>query len=233
MLRLFALVMLLANAGYFAWSQGHLRPLGWGPVEQREPERLTQQLAPEQLRLEGGATPPPAATPVPAPTDAAPANAPATAAPEPTTCQQVAGLNPAQANAVATALGAAGLNNSLWALDESVLPERWIVYVGKFPSVDLLNRKKTELRSLRVEFRDVNAPALQPGLALGTYSTEAAAQTALQELARAGVRSARVTKEREEQRSVAVRLPALTAAERAVVEPLVQRAADKPLAGCP
>ena len=58
MLRLFALVLLLANAGYFAWSQGHLRTLGWGPVEQREPERLAQQLAPDQLRLEGG--PPPA-----------------------------------------------------------------------------------------------------------------------------------------------------------------------------
>ena len=71
------------------------------------------------------------------------------------------------------------------------------------------------------------------GLALGTYSTEAAAQTALQELGRSGVRSAKVTKEREEQRSVAVRLPALTEAERARVEPLVQQAAGKPLAACP
>lgn len=245
MLRLFALVLLLANAGYFAWSQGHLRTLGWGPVEQREPERLAQQLAPEQLRLEGGmaATPPSTQTPTggtapeAAPNPAAPINpAPpntAAAAPEPTTCQQVTGLSPAQASAAATALNGAGLDTGRWTLDESVLSERWIVYVGKFPSTDLLNRKKTELRSLRVEFRDVNASALQPGLALGTYSTEASAQTALQDLGRAGVRSAKVVKEREEQRVVALRLPALTEAERSRAGPLVQQAAGKPLTGCP
>lgn len=222
MLRLFALVMLLANAGYFAWSQGHLRALGWGPVEQREPERLVGQVGADKLRLEGST-----------PTPATPSPTPTTTAAEATACHAVAGLNPAQATAVTTALGGAGLDDKRWTLDESVLPERWIVYVGKFPSADLLNRKKTELRSLRVEFRDVNAPALQPGLALGTYSTEAAAQTALQELGRSGVRSAKVTKEREEQRSVAVRLPALTEAERVRVEPLVQQAVGKPLAACP
>jgi hypothetical protein len=228
MLRLFALVMLLANAGYFAWSQGHLRPLGWGPVEQREPERLTQQLAADKLRLEGVA-------PTPAATGTASAPAPTAAPPvtEATSCQVVPGLSAEQAGALTVALGGAGLDNSRWTQDESVLPERWIVYVGKFPSADLLNRKKTELRSLRVEFRDVNAPALQPGLALGTYSTEAAAQTALQELGRAGVRSAKVTKEREAQRLVAVRLPALTDAERSRLEPLVAQAAGKPLASCP
>jgi hypothetical protein len=226
MLRLFALVMLLANAGYFAWSQGHLRPLGWGPLEQREPERLAQQVAADQLRLEGAASPPATAgTTVTAATASAPV--------EPTVCHQVSGLNPTQASALTTALGGAGLDSSRWTQEESVLPERWIVYVGKFPSADLLNRKKTELRSLRVEFREVNAPALQPGLALGTYSTETAAQTALQELGRAGVRSAKVTKEREEQRTLAVRLPALTDTERAGIEALVLQAAGKALAACP
>lgn len=229
MLRLFALVMLLANAGYFAWSQGHLRALGWGPVEQREPERLAQQLGANQLRLEGAMPTPATPSPAPSPTPTTTAETVG----EATTCHAVAGLSPAQASAVTTALSGAGLENNPWALDEAVLPERWIVYVGKFPSADLLNRKKTELRSLRVEFRDVNAPALQPGLALGTYSTEAAAQTALQELGRSGVRSAKVIKEREEQRSVTVRLPALTEAERVRIDPLVQQAAGKPLASCP
>lgn len=226
MLRLFALVMLLANAGYFAWSQGHLRPLGWGPLEQREPERLAQQVAAERLRLEGAASSPPTAS-------ATGTSAPASAPTEPTVCQQVSGLSPSQASALTAALGGAGLDSSRWTQEESVLPERWIVYVGKFPSADLLNRKKTELRSLRVEFREVNAPALQPGLALGTYSTETAAQTALQELGRAGVRSAKVTREREEQRTLAVRLPALTDSERAGIETLVLQAAGKALAPCP
>lgn len=230
MLRLFALLLLLANAGYFAWSQGHLRPLGWGPVAQREPERLAQQLEADKLRLEGA--------PVPAaPTPPLASTAPATTAPaptaEPTRCQLVSGLSATQASALTAALTQAGLDNSRWTLDESVLPERWIVYVGKFPSTDLLNRKKTELRSLRVEFRDVSTPALQPGLALGTYSTESAAQTALQELGRAGVRSAKVTREREEQRSATLRLPALGEADHARLDPLVQQAVGKPLSVCP
>lgn len=246
MLRLFALLLLLANAGYFAWSQGHLRPLGWGPLEQHEPERLAQQLAPDKLRLEGG-PPAPAAAAGTAPHNAwappdsdtgdsgreAAGQTTTEVTREPTSCQQVTGLTPTQASTTAAALGGAGLDVSRWTQDESVLAERWIVYVGKFPSTDLLNRKKTELRSLRVEFRDVNAPALQPGLALGTYSTEAAAQTALQDLGRAGVRSAKVVKEREEQRVVALRLPALTEAERNRLAPLVQQAAGKALAACP
>ena len=33
------IVLLLANASYFAWSQGHLRPWGWAPQEQAEPQR--------------------------------------------------------------------------------------------------------------------------------------------------------------------------------------------------
>lgn len=230
MLRLFALLLLLANAGYFAWSQGHLRPLGWGPVEQREPDRLRQQVAADQLQViapKGGA---PAETPAPARPDT-PEAAPAAVAGS-TSCQQVTGLSAAQSDALQAALNGAGLDASRWSRDEAVLPERWIVYIGKFPSADLLNRKKTELRSLRVDFREVNVPALQPGLALGTYSTEAAAQTALQDLGRAGVRSAKVTKEREEQRSVTLRLPALTAAERGAVEGLGAPLAGKALVAC-
>jgi len=225
-LRLFALVMLLANAGYFAWSQGHLRPLGWGPLEQREPERLAQQVAAERLRLEGAASSPPAAS-------ATGTSAPASAPTEPTVCQQVSGLSPSQASALTAALGGAGLDSSRWTQEESVLPERWIVYVGKFPSADLLNRKKTELRSLRVEFREVNAPALQPGLALGTYSTEEAAQQALQDVQKAGVRGAKVAQERPDTHTYTVKWPALTPTERAQLNPLGPAFAGKSLQECP
>lgn len=235
MLRLAALLLLLANAGYFAWSQGHLRPLGWGPVEQREPERLQQQVAADQLQVipPKGSAPADAPAPPPAPAKPDTPDKAPTAATGPTSCQQVAGLSTAQADALQAALAGMGLDGGRWTRDESVLPERWIVYIGKFPSADLLSRKKTELRALRVEFRDVNAPALQPGLALGTYSAEAAAQTALQELGRSGVRSAKVVKERDEQRSVTLRLPALTAAEREAVEGLGGPLAGKGLAACP
>lgn len=234
MLRLFALLLLLANAGYFAWSQGHLRPLGWGPMEQHEPERLRQQVEPDKLRV---LTPPPGAptadtSGAPEPTAAPQASAAAAPAPAATTCHTLTGLSPAQADALQAALGQAGLGSGRFSREEVVLPERWIVYIGKFPSADLMNRKKTELRSLKVDFREVGAPALQPGLALGTYSTEAAAQTALQDVGRAGVRSAKVAREREESRSVGFKLPALTANERATVEGLGAPLAGKSLAPC-
>ena len=35
--------LLLANAGYFAWSQGYLRQFGLAPEEQSEPQRMNQQ----------------------------------------------------------------------------------------------------------------------------------------------------------------------------------------------
>ena len=56
MLRIALLILLLANAGYFAWSQGALPSLGWAPQQHSEPERLQQQLHPDarQRRVDGG-----------------------------------------------------------------------------------------------------------------------------------------------------------------------------------
>ena len=44
-------LLVLGNAGYFAWSQGYLETLGLAPAEQREPQRLTQQVRPEALKF--------------------------------------------------------------------------------------------------------------------------------------------------------------------------------------
>ena len=51
MLRMVVLVLVLLNSAYFAWSQGWLLGLGYGPTQQREPQRLNQQIRPEALRL--------------------------------------------------------------------------------------------------------------------------------------------------------------------------------------
>lgn len=59
MLRPLVLFLLLANLAWFAWAQGLLAPLGFGPTPQREPQRLERQLRPELLRVE----PPPTRTP--------------------------------------------------------------------------------------------------------------------------------------------------------------------------
>ncbi len=51
MLRIVVLVLVLLNSAYFAWSQGWLLSLGYGPTQQREPQRLSQQIRPEALVL--------------------------------------------------------------------------------------------------------------------------------------------------------------------------------------
>ena len=48
MLRFLVLLLLLANAGFYAWSHGLLLAWGVGPTQQSEPQRL-QQLMPGPL----------------------------------------------------------------------------------------------------------------------------------------------------------------------------------------
>jgi hypothetical protein len=79
MLRLLILLLLLANAVYFAWTHGALAKLGLAPAHQTEPERLQQQLHPELLLVTPAASTPtetaPALAEPPAPTQAASAPA--------------------------------------------------------------------------------------------------------------------------------------------------------------
>ena len=51
MLRLLVLLLLLANAAFFAWSQGLLLAWGVGPLQQSEPQRVQQQLQPQAVRV--------------------------------------------------------------------------------------------------------------------------------------------------------------------------------------
>jgi hypothetical protein len=53
MLRLTVLLLVLANAAYFAWSQGLLAPWGIAPAQQSEPQRLEHQIKPQAVRILG------------------------------------------------------------------------------------------------------------------------------------------------------------------------------------
>lgn len=46
-----AVVLVMANLLFWAWSHGGLRVFGWGPSDPREPQRVEEQLRPEVLRL--------------------------------------------------------------------------------------------------------------------------------------------------------------------------------------
>lgn len=257
MLRLVIWLLVLANAGYFAWTQGYLAPLGLAPVEQREPERLQAQLKPEALRLLNG---PRVEAPAPAPLAAAPATAPApvapaaetaavapdpvaeparSEAPEPaslapapaaTRCWVAGGFTPPQAEALRAALSGTGLSRNSWQLSESRTGGRWVVYMGRYND-EQLDRKRAELRLLDVPFRTLPAP-LGPGLALGTYSSEEAAKQGLQDVGKKGVRTARVVQERAEGVVWTLRLPAVTDAQRDTVTGLRPAMAGKRLQAC-
>ncbi|WP_343590167.1 SPOR domain-containing protein [Paracidovorax wautersii] len=257
MLRIAFLVLLLANAGYYAWSGGMLRGWGAGPEETSEPQRLAQQIHPEILQLHVPPRPAasaaaavasaPAALPAaPAASAAAsaPSAAPAASVPDAagapvapaaaaassaigavgpiasTVCQQAGPFDQNQADTLRVALPAAGFTAGSWSLDFTPTSGRWMVYMGRFPDEDALARKRAELKARKVAY-DRPGSALEPGLSLGRYASQEAAERALNALAAQGVRTARVVQERTGTPSeymLRLNLPAGDAAQAARLE---------------
>lgn len=218
MLRLVVLVLVLANGLYFAWSQGLLQSWGAAPAQQSEPQRLGQQIRPEALRVLTA--------------DEArrveSAAAPAVRGPE---CLQAGLFDERQATAVRQTLEPL-LPAGSWSLDAATEPARWIIYMGKYLTPDAVNKKKAELRQLGVSFEGLSNQALEPGLSLGGFTSQAAAQQQLDRLAQRGVRTARVIQEREEARGQLLRLPVVDDALRARLEEIRTVLNGKPLRTC-
>lgn len=237
MLRWVITLLVLANAGFYAWTHGHLTTLGFAPSEQREPERLQAQIQPETMRLLNAPEPPmpvpkppvepptvAAAAPVEVAAAVAPADSAAPPAPAvptepqlpPTSCWFARGFTTAQIEPLEKQLLDLALPKGSWRIQEARSGGRWVVYMGRYND-ELMDKKKEELKELKVEFRTLNDPPLGPGLALGTFSTEAAAEQGLSNVVRKGVRSARVAKDREETVSHTLRLSEITTEEREAV----------------
>ena len=111
------------------------------------------------------------------------------------------------------------------------IPGRWMVYLGKFPSQELLNRQRTSLRAQNID-TDRAGGNLEPGLSLGRFSSEEAATRELTRLLRKGVRGARVVQERAAAQVFTLRLPAATAAQQAQLGALGPALAGKVLQRC-
>ena len=218
MLRLIVLLLVLCNAAYFAWSHGRLQAFGFAPVSQSEPQRLTQQIQPETLRLFSAQE---SAQAQVAPSDSV----------RPTVCLQAGLFDEAEGALLRGALEAS-LPSEAWSLDETVEPGRWMVYIGKFDNAEALTKKRAELVALNLEFELLRNPPLQWGLSLGRFSTPAAANTALEALSRRGVRTARVLQERSEVRGLMLRFPAAEDNLRAQLEALKPALAGKSVGPC-
>ena len=72
MLRWIVALLLAANLAWLAWAQGWLRPIGFGPQRQGEPERVAGQWKPEALRVDGASPTNASATPAAPAAPAAP-----------------------------------------------------------------------------------------------------------------------------------------------------------------
>jgi hypothetical protein len=221
MLRLLVLALLLANAGYWAWTQGLLAAYGFAPATLSEPQRLAQQIRPEAMRLlsanEAGQAQgnPPSAAVRPAPTE----------------CLQAGLFTDEQAEALRPRLQSS-LPAGSWALESSQEPERWIVYMGKYSSEESLAKKRSELRQLGLSVGPLINPALRPGLSLGHFSSRDDAESELTKVAQRGVRTARVVLELPEVNGQMLRLPSVDAALKAQLEALKPQLADKTLQAC-
>ncbi|MDE2415801.1 MAG: SPOR domain-containing protein [Comamonadaceae bacterium] len=219
MLRLAVVLLLLANAGYYAWSHGQLQGLGMGPASESEPQRLQQQIEPQNLRLltsEGHGGPDTREA------GRAPGEAPG--------CLQAGVFDARQAEALRQA--AARLPTGSWSLEAVQVTGRWMVYLGRFPDEEATAKKRAELRALKVDY-DRPGAALEPGLSLGRYSSEEGARRAMDLLAGQGVRRARVVQERSDAAGYTLRLPAVSEAQRAQMEAALRPAlAGKALLPC-
>jgi hypothetical protein len=230
MLRLIVLVLLVLNLGYYTWGQGWLLAYGWGPDQQREPQRLAQQVHPEAVTILSNAD-------VAAAQQSA-ASAPsagASGASEPlvaTVCWQMADLDANQADTLRPLLKASFSDNA-WGLDETRLPARWMVYMGKYTLAEDLAKKRDQLTQLKVPFSPLNNTAFSPGFSLGVFSSEDAANIALQDVARRGVRSAKVVQERPDILTYRLRLPTVGAADQAALEAIKVALPGKTLDVCP
>lgn len=211
MLRLAVIALLLANAGYYAYTQGWLRSAGLVTPEQAEPQRLQQQIRPETLKVlrAQGATNNP--TPPPAPAVAPAADTTAAAPADAGECLQAGIFDEKQATALRTA--AAALPPGSWSLEPTPITGRWMIYMGRFDDQDTLDKKRAELRARKVDF-DRAGGTLELGLSLGRFSTEEAAQRGLTALNAQGVRTARVIQERQAATGFILKLPAVTDAQR-------------------
>ena len=315
MLRWLVLVLLLANAGYLAWSQHWLAGLGLAPASDSEPAYLRRQITPEALRVlpgpagtnpgtagstgaeaqgtaasttaaaeaaaaavttaagpvagpnAGTAPEDPADTAAAAPdgtaagaASAAPAEdgagsaaaanagvvtvsaagaaAPASATTAPAAaergeCLQAGPFDSAEASAWRRA--ASVLPQGSWSLERRTTPGRWMVYLGRFSDSDALAKKRSDLRARGISYDRPGVASLEPGLSLGRFSTEEAADRALATLVRKNgdaLRNARVVVERAETVSFQLRLPLVTAALRAQLNTLRPALAGNALSPC-
>lgn len=184
-MRLFFFLLVLANLIFFAWTQGYFG----APDDGHEPQRLTQQLHAEQLRILRDTQAPAAAQ-------------------DAIICRLIKGLTLAEAGVVKTAVEAVGGEARISPLAE---PPLYLVVIADLPSKAAADRKAAELTRFGVEgHHTVALEGSRHEIVLGSFHADTAAHELLQGLTKRGIKSARV--DAREQPALKARVEARAAA---------------------
>jgi hypothetical protein len=218
MLRLLVLLLVLANGVYFAWTQGLLRPYGWAPAEQTEPQRLRQQIRPEAIRVLGA-------------DESRRVEFAAQTPSRPVECLQAGLFTDVQWEPLRKALEGS-LPAGTWVTESMIEPARWIIYLGRYANADALAKKRSELLKLNFRPEALQNSALELGLSLGGFETQQEASNEMAILNKRGLRTARVVQERTEVRGTLLRIPVADENIRGRLDDLKTGLADKPLKAC-
>ena len=218
MLRLLALVLLLANGLYFAWGNGLLLAYGLGPAQQGEPQHMAQQIAPASIKLLK-------------PEEFKQLEEQVKAEREPKECMEAGPFDATQAAVLRQSLADA-LPAAVWALEEVHIVPRWIVYLGKYANAEALAKKRVEIAAMNLSLEPLENPALEPGLSLGGYGTKAEADAALVRLSARGLHTAHVLQERAESTGFQLKLPVVGVALKPKLDEIRAMLGGKPLAPC-
>jgi hypothetical protein len=195
MLRALVVLLLLANALYFAWARGWL---GAPPRHgEREPQRLAAQVAPEAVTL---LPPPSASAAVQAARDAA------------LRCVETAPLREPELGAAEFRLAEALVAPDSLQRVAAAEPGRWIVFGGRYPEAGPRNAREEELRRLGLRFeRLTSPPELAPGFVLSRHDSREAAEAWLAGTAPRNLRGARVVALPGRDAGTVLRLPRASA----------------------
>jgi len=200
--RVLVFLLVLANLLFYAFSEGY-----FGRAENPDARRMTQQVAPERMKIVArgeqpapAPAPAPAAAPTPPPEPEAPAPAPVApvVAPEPVValaCSRWESLLPADADRLTVLIGqkfpAFKLSRRL-DLGEG---NGWWVFIPPQADKAEADKKAGQLRGFGVTdyFIVQEAGANRYAISLGIFSSEKGAQERLADVKALGVRSAKLS----------------------------------------
>lgn len=191
-MRVLFLLLVLANAGFFAWSR-YLSP----PETAADPAPLARQIEPEKLKVVAPSALPPPAPPRPAAAPPARPPTPAAAVPPPATvalkCIEWGSFTLADAPRAEEALEPLALGARL-AQRRTEEIAGWWVFIPSQKNRQGALRKAAELKGLGIPeyFIMQEEGPLRWSLSLGVFRTEEAAQARLAALRQQGVRTAQV-----------------------------------------